>query len=126
MRLMPPDPNAPGDLVQGLCVAYKSAREREAQMRHVTQKQKRAKQVKDNLRRQIAGHVARAFPGCAAVFIGQQSGAALKTRTLGSVCVTRRASSGRTSSGSIPSTTARVHVYHELKLRLLPYLMGSR
>jgi hypothetical protein len=47
------------------------------------EKQKRAKQVKDNLRRQIAGHVARAFPGCVAVFVGQQSGAALKSRTFG-------------------------------------------
>jgi hypothetical protein len=46
-------------------------------------KQKRAKQVKDDVRRQIASHVASAFPGCTAVFVGQQSGAALKGRTFG-------------------------------------------
>jgi hypothetical protein len=47
------------------------------------EKQKRAKRVKDAIRRQVARHVANAFPGCAAVFIGQQSNAALKGRTFG-------------------------------------------
>ena len=45
------------------------------------QKQQRA--VRTNVRRQIAQHVASAFPGCTAEFVGQQSRAALKGRTFG-------------------------------------------
>ena len=46
-------------------------------------KSKARKLARKKLREQIAEYVARAFPGCAAVFVGQQSRAALKGRTFG-------------------------------------------
>ena len=47
------------------------------------ERQKKKKRAKDSTRRHIARHVATAFPGCIAVFVGQQSSAALRDRTFG-------------------------------------------
>jgi hypothetical protein len=41
------------------------------------------RQVKDTLRERVSRAVADAFPGCTAVFVGQQSRAALVGRTFG-------------------------------------------
>ena len=46
-------------------------------------KQKADRRVKRLIRKQIAAHVRNAFPGCTAEFCGQQSGAALVSRTFG-------------------------------------------
>ena len=44
---------------------------------------KSQKEVKQTIRKQITAHVRNAFPGCIAEFCGQQSGAALVSRTFG-------------------------------------------
>ena len=41
------------------------------------------RQVKNTLRERVSRAVAEAFPGCTAVFVGQQSRAALVSRTFG-------------------------------------------
>jgi hypothetical protein len=46
-------------------------------------KQKSRKQVRQRIKERIAAHVGSAFPGCVAEFSGQQSGAALVSRTFG-------------------------------------------
>lgn len=46
-------------------------------------KQKRAKEIKDSIRKQIAQHVRNAFPDCSAVFIGKQGSLAPRVRTFG-------------------------------------------
>lgn len=46
-------------------------------------KQKKAREVKAGIRRQIARHVSAAFPGCVAEFVGHQGGLAPIVRTLG-------------------------------------------
>jgi hypothetical protein len=46
-------------------------------------KQKGNKEVKRKIKKQVAAHVKNAFPGCIAEFCGQQSGAALVSRTFG-------------------------------------------
>jgi len=46
-------------------------------------KRNAGRRVKDTLRQRIAGAVAAAFPGCTAVFVGQQSRASLVGRTFG-------------------------------------------
>ena len=46
-------------------------------------KKKEAKEVKQGIKKQVVAHVRRAFPDCVAEFCGQQSGAALVSRTRG-------------------------------------------
>jgi hypothetical protein len=46
-------------------------------------KRKLQKEVKQKIKSQITAHVKNAYPGCIAEFCGQQSGAALVTRTFG-------------------------------------------
>ena len=46
-------------------------------------RRKSQKQVKQTIKKQITSHVRSAFPGCIAEFCGQQSGAALVSRTFG-------------------------------------------
>ena len=46
-------------------------------------KSKKRRDVRQGIRKQIQFHVAAAFPGCVAEFSGQQSAAALQSRTFG-------------------------------------------
>ncbi len=47
------------------------------------EKKRNDKEVKRKIKKRITAHVMNAFPGCVAEFCGQQSGAALVSRTFG-------------------------------------------